>query len=135
MNKNKKGPNISGHFMKINTETCIILGGGTSMVSPIEHINRISPYACIVFYSIMFNCDKNNVCKLDINGLCLYIAKIKKKFHIDESLFCLLNMKRYIDILVNIELPRCRASRILYVYKSPINYKELEFTNLPLALF
>lgn len=101
MNKNKKGPNISGHFMKINTETCIILGGGTSMVSPIEHINRISPYACIVFYSIMFNCDKNNVCKLDINGLCLYIAKIKKKFHIDESLFCLLNMKRYIDILVN----------------------------------
>ena len=34
-----------------------------------------------------------------------------------------------------IELPRCRASRILYVYRSPINYKELEFINLPLALF
>lgn len=41
----------------------------------------------------------------------------------------------YTPSVTNIELPRCRASRILYVYRSPINYKELEFINLPLALF
>lgn len=99
-NKTRKGSHISGHFIKINTEVRITIGGDIIMISPIKDIHKISMYASVVLYAIIYNIDKQNVCKLSIDGLKKYIKKIKKKFNIDKSMFHMSNMKRYLDTLV-----------------------------------
>lgn len=73
-NKTRKGSHISGHFIKINTEVRITIGGDIIMISPIKDIHKISMYASVVLYAIIYNIDKQNVCKLSIDGL-----KIHKK--------------------------------------------------------